>query len=92
MTWGGATGILWLETKSRGNTHHREFRSSNVHGAMAEDPALIQGLVGVQCLTQRLESSDPAMASVDAESPPKCANDMVGLPRSPTLLFAHLHF
>ena len=43
MTWGGATGILCLETKSRGNTHHRELRSSNVHGAMAEDPCLNPG-------------------------------------------------
>lgn len=36
--WQGATGILWLETKSCGNSHDRELHSSNVHSAVAEDP------------------------------------------------------
>ena len=32
------------------------------------------------------------MSSSDAESAPKCTSDMVGLPKSPTLLFAYCIF
>lgn len=80
-----------LRDQVTGNTHHRELRSSNVHGAMAEDPCLNPGPCRSPVPHTAPESSEPATCHLRMQRALLNVPVTWWLP-SPTLLFAYLHF